>query len=327
VTADRGVRPVVLSVMLAAALVAGAGALAFARERRYSPSAQQDDQLYLTSGTALRRLTTGYNAIAADLYWIRSIQYFGDRRLKNGRRVEELRQPVTAAPGHLEPGHLELSDHFQNYDLLYPLLDLTASLDPRFAIAYRFGSLFLAEPVPGGAGRPDLAFKLLEKGLAVTPDKWEYMLDVGFIHYWWTHDYRAAANWFQRASQVADAPSWLQPLAAATLARGGDRRSSRAMWEALRASADNDWIRDQAEWRLLQLQALDEIDALQRVVDRARAAGVNVGSWSSLRLRGIPLDPAGVPYALDPDGRVHLQPSSRLLPLPDEPTPMLAPPS
>jgi hypothetical protein len=177
---------------------------------------------------------------------------------------------------------------------------------PRFNIAYRFGSLFLAEKAPGGAGRPDLAIKLLEKGLAATPDKWEYMLDVGFIHYWWTHDYRAAADWFLKASGTPNAPSWLRPLAAATVARGGDRRSSRAMWEALRATSDNEWIRAQADWRLLQLQALDEIDVLQRLVDRARAAGVAVQGWQSFRLRAIP-SPTRLPFDdARPDGRVHV---------------------
>ena len=53
----------------------------------------------------------------------------------------------------------------QTYPLLYPLLDLTTTLDPRFNIAYRFGAIFLAEPYPGGPGRPDLAIALLEKGL------------------------------------------------------------------------------------------------------------------------------------------------------------------
>jgi hypothetical protein len=328
VTAHSAARTVALTVTLVAVLLAGAGTLAFARERRYPPSSRPDDQLYLTSGTALRRITTGYNAIAADLYWIRSIQYFGDRRLTNGRRVEARRQRSARPSAHLEqPEPQAHLDRFEDYDLLYPLLDVTTSLDPRFTIAYRFGSLFLAEPAPGGAGRPDLAIKLLEKGMAVAPDKWEYMLDVGFIHYWWTHDYRAAADWFRKASQVAGAPSWLRPLAATTVAQGGDRRSSRAMWEALRASADNDWIRDQADWRLLQLQALDEMDSLQRLVDRARSSGVKVDNWQSLRLRGTPLDPTGVPYVLDSDGRVHLQPTSRLLPLPAEPTSTLPPPS
>ena len=35
-----------------------------------------------------------------------------------------------------------------DYPLLYPLLDITTTLDPRFNIAYRFGAIFLAEPYP-----------------------------------------------------------------------------------------------------------------------------------------------------------------------------------
>ena len=53
----------------------------------------------------------------------------------------------------------------RHFDLLYPLLDLTTTLDP--ASTSRTGSapIFLAEPYPGGPGRPDLAIALLEKGL------------------------------------------------------------------------------------------------------------------------------------------------------------------
>src|SRR6266568_4169891 len=65
-----------------------------------------------------------------------------------------------------------------SYDtLLYPLLDLTTSLDPNFMVAYRFGAIFLSEPDPGGAGRPELAIALLEKGVKTNPDKWEYYHD------------------------------------------------------------------------------------------------------------------------------------------------------
>ena len=49
------------------------------------------------------------------------------------------------------------------------MLDLTTTLDPLFNVAYRFGAIFLAEPYPGGAGRPDLAIALLEKGLQARP--------------------------------------------------------------------------------------------------------------------------------------------------------------
>ena len=60
----------------------------------------------------------------------------------------------------------------RSYALLYPLLDLTTTLDPLFDVAYQFGALFLAEPPPGGPGRPDLAIALLQKGLAAQPDNW-----------------------------------------------------------------------------------------------------------------------------------------------------------
>ncbi|HWF85600.1 MAG TPA: hypothetical protein VG222_12165, partial [Vicinamibacterales bacterium] len=217
------------------------------------------------------------------------------------------------------------------YRFLYPMLDITTTLDPRFNIAYRFGAVFLAEAYPGGAGRPDLAIKLLEKGLRARPDKWEYMEDIGFVHYWYRHDYKAAAAAFARAAQVPGAPWWLKSLAATTLAQGGDRRSSRVMWEAIRQSAENDWLRRDAERRLTQLQALDEIDALQRIVDRYAADNVSrPADWSSIirvqGWRGVPADPSGTPYGLS-DGRVTVSPASPLSPLPDEPARMIAPPS
>src|SRR5207244_1481423 len=140
-------------------LFAGAIGLLNARERQYQGSVEpRDDALYLTSGTAIRRLSIGYSALASDLYWIRAIQYYGGtRRLLATQPVD---QPNVSAPTTA-------------YPLLSALLDATTTLDPRFNIAYRFGAIFLAEPYPGGAGRPDLAVQLLRKGLSARPDKWE----------------------------------------------------------------------------------------------------------------------------------------------------------
>jgi hypothetical protein len=219
------------------------------------------------------------------------------------------------------------------YRLLYPLLDLTTALDPRFNIAYRFGAVFLAESYPAGPGRPDLAIALLEKGIRERPDKWEYMQDIGFVHYWYTHDYKAAAEAFRRASEISGAPWWMKSLAATTLAQGGDRQSSKLMWEAIRQSGEIEWLQRDAERRLLQLRALDEIDALQRFVDdHARRAGEPPADWRALvragAIRGVPVDPSRTPYELASDGRVRLSRSSPLGPLPTEPAPkMPLPPS
>ena len=58
-------------------------ALQALREERYPDRPQRPTQsLYVTSGTDRRRLTTATTRLAADLYWIRAIQYYGDAKLK-----------------------------------------------------------------------------------------------------------------------------------------------------------------------------------------------------------------------------------------------------
>jgi len=255
--------------------------------------------LYLRSPAAARRVALSFDAMAADLYWMRALQHFGETRLR--------------ASGQ------------KTFEDLYPFLDLTTSLDPRFNVAYRFGAIFLSEAPPGGPGRPDLAIALLEKGLVHNPTRWEYHQDIGFVHYWWTGDYAKAAAAFSRGAATPGAPWWLKSLAAVTLAQGGDRRTSRLLWQALSQSPDSDWLRRDADRRLRQLDALDQIDQLSAVVDRARGAGVGAPwSWALLFERGLllrlPVDPTGTPFAIDlTSGRVGVSRQSPLWPMPTEP--------
>jgi hypothetical protein len=301
---------------VAVILLAAAVQLQAVRERVYPPPPPEEDNLYITSGAAVRRLTGIYNALAADAYWVRAIQYYGGTKRR-----------LTASPLAPEPPPMIAAVDSEDYRQLFPLLDITTSLDPRFNIAYRFGAVFLAEPFPAGPGRPDLAIRLLEKGLRERPDKWEYMEDIGFVHYWYLHDYESAAAWFGRAAQVPGAPWWLKSLAATTLAQGGDRRSSRTMWEAIRQSAEIEWLRKDAERRLAQLRALDDIDALEAAVQRFTAdSGTAPDTWLPVgranRWQGVPVDPAGIPYELGPGGSVQLSRRSPLWPLPVEPRKM-----
>jgi len=267
-----------------------------------TPQGVSTNLLYVHSPQVLGRATLSFHALLADIYWIRAVQHYGGTKLSN------------------EPN--------KQYDLLYPLLDLTTSLDPYFDVAYKFGSVFLAEPYPGGAGRPDLAIALLQKGLRTRPDKWELAQGIGFVYYWWLADYQNAAMWFNRAADVPNAPDWLRPLAAVTLAEGGNRASSRVLWNEIARNADADWLRTQATFRLKQLDALDGIDFIQRIVDEyRRRTGVPPASWDDMMragfLRGVPPDPTGTPFRLDSaTGRVTLDPSSSLNPLPSAEHPL-----
>jgi tetratricopeptide (TPR) repeat protein len=301
------------AIALAGALLAAAIQVQAAREREYPAPPVAEDAVYITSGGALRRLSGAYNALAADVYWIRAIQYYGGAKRRLG-----------AQPPGPEPPPMLAAVETKDYNQLYALLDITTTLDPLFDIAYRFGAVFLAEAYPTGAGRADLAVKLLEKGIAARPDKWEYMQDIGFVYYWFGHDYRAAAAWFEKASEVPGAPVWLKGLAATTLAQGGDRQSSRRMWQAILETSDVEWLRNSAQRILVQLEALDEIAAIQSRLDAfAKVRGAPPGDWATIvRARvfpGTPADPSGTPYELTSDGRVRLSQSSPLFPLPVEP--------
>jgi hypothetical protein len=305
----RSLRQVAALVVVVSALGSSAAWLQGLRAEIFPRPAGPGDQLYVTSGETLRRLTVGYHALAADLYWIRAIQHVGGIRIRLAEHARGVSPDEPVPTG---------------FPLLHPLLDLTTTLDPYFNIAYRFGAVFLAESFPGGAGRPDLAIALLEKGLRTRPDKWEYMQDIGFVHYWWREDYRSAGEWFERAGGVPGAPWWLRSLAAVTLAEGGDRESSRRMWQAIYESAEIDWLRRDAERRLAQLRMLDDLDALQAAVDRATSArGVPPAAWDDVigagLVRGVPLDPTGLPYRIDSSGRVQPAVESPLVPLPVEP--------
>ena len=199
---------------------------------------------------------------------------------------------------------------------------MTTSFDPNFDVAVRLGAIFLSEGHPGGPGRPDQAITLLEKGLAHDPGRWQYVHDIAFVQYWWLKDYKSAAAQFDKASRMPGAPAWLKTMAGVTLLQGGDRAAARTMWSELYASADADWIRQAAEYRLAQLRALDDIDGLTGLIGQVRARTGHVPrTWAALigpgMLGGEPLDPTGVPYALGSDGTVGLGSSSTLRPLPD----------
>jgi hypothetical protein len=288
-------RTAVVVIALLSVAVVGLQALEDTARAAIAPATESGDVLYLQSPTVLKRAALSYDALVADLYWIRAVQYYGGKRLSKGAK---------------------------NYDLLYPLLDLTTSVDPYFDIAYRFGAIFLAEPYPGGAGRPDLGVALLQKGLRTQPDKWQFAEDIGFVYYWWLRDYGSAAEWFRRAADMPNAPEWLKPLAGVTLAQGGNRSSSRRLWTEIQQNPDAEWLQRQAEFRLKQLDALDGIDLIERAVQQYQhRTGAWPASWSDMiragALRAVPADPAGIPFQLDPSsGKVMLAPASPLNPLP-----------
>jgi hypothetical protein len=280
------------------------------RDRQWTSFEPPNPTLWINSGPLAGKIALEFRNLVADVYWMRAVVYYGGKRLTSAQHQSSEQAATAPRP---------------NFDLLYPLLDLVTSLDPHFKVAYRFGAIFLTEAYPSGPGRPDLAVALLERGIQNDAARWEYMEDIGFVYYWWLRDFKKAAEWFKRSSEQPGAPSWMAPLAATTLAEGGDRRSSRFLWTQLLQNTDIAWVRTTATNRLQQLDAMDTIEELNRRAARFMSRQHRPpADWREFGaaegFRGTPVDPTGTPYSLDTTtGRVDIDSRSTLRPLPWEP--------
>ena len=243
--------------------------------------------LFLPSAKVLRRLSLGYEGLLADIYWTRVVQYFGRKRLAQ-------------------------SSEYKN---LGPLLQITTELDPQLVIAYRFGSIFLADKPPRGAGEAQEALTLLHRGIVANPDYWRFWEDVGFVYYWDLKDYPAAARAFRAGSERPGAMPWMRALAARVAAEGGELTTSKFLWSEIAHQAGNEQMRKNAEEHLAAIQAMEEIAKLGELVAlynsrQERPARSFQALVAAGYLRALPRDPSGRPYQLDAGGHVRLHPRS-----------------
>jgi tetratricopeptide (TPR) repeat protein len=241
--------------------------------------AQQQQELLLRSGKLLKRLSLGYSSLLADIYWTRTVQYNG---------------------GVIERGE-------KDFSLLAPLLNVTTDLDPRLDVAYKYGAIFLSEKVPAGAGRPDQAIALVRKGIAANPSNWRLYYHLGFVYYWYLHDYQQAAQSFWDGSKVPGALPWMGAMAAHIAGTGGSRETSRFMWGQIYESTKDITVRANALAHLQALRALDDLDALKNLAamykKRTGHAPTTMQDLVDAHIiLGIPQDPGGYPYILDSNG-------------------------
>jgi hypothetical protein len=249
----------------------------------------QEEVLYLWSGAQVKRLFPGFEGLAADIYWLRTVQYFGGERLFAANK---------------------------RFALLEPLIDITTTLDPRLEIAYRYGAIFLSEPPPTGAGRPREGVAVLEKGVRNVPGSWRLRQDLGFFYYIYLHDSKRAAAVLNEASDLPGAAFWLRMLAADVLAKGGERANSRLMWQQMYEQAEPGIMKDNAALRLRILDSRDLADRLTALVaEFARRTGRRPARLEELRSAGLwrgPLvDVSGTPFGYDPgEGLVFIERAS-----------------
>jgi len=260
--------------------------------RRVSLPESYDDSNLSFQGKRLKGFALGGEGLLADWYWMRALQYMGEKIIK-------------------ADGNINIEDLSSlNPRLLYPMLDNATDLDPKFMAAYSYGAIVLP------AIDRDQAVALTEKGIANNPDAWRLFQYLGYI-YWRADDFANAANVYDRGSKINGAPPFLKQMSAAMRTQGGSRDTARQIYTQMRNESEDQQSRQNAELRLMQLDSLDELDAVNSSLKALTANGSpcpkSLAPVMPL-LRDIKLpggrnfrvneqrqlvDPSGVPYFLD----------------------------
>lgn len=178
-------------------------------------------RVFVPSAQFFADFSPSFRTTIADAYWLRTVQYYGE---------------------HISGD--------KKFDSLWPMLDLTTRLSPRFTRPYRFGAFALLD-----AGRGDLAYDLLLRGHEANPQDWQLPALLGFFVYSYASnpDKNAlAAKWYLEAGKLPGSKDYVRRMAARMLVKSGERETAIMMWAQIYGVADQ-YSRDKA------IEALDEL--------------------------------------------------------------------
>lgn len=261
---------------LASLAVLGAlGAVVATAATRLEQAAAEDTRaelVYLPDADLLRPLVLGYDQVLADVLWFRTISYFGQ--------------------------------HYGT-DRAYPWLarmcDLVTDLDPRAEHVYRFAGVILAWE----AGEIDEAIRLLEKGVHALPGSWLLHYQLGIVRYFFKQDYGGAARELAQAAALPGAPPSVARMAAVLHAKQHGAQTTVQFLRELLGRADSEQLREVIQESLRDAEVASDLERLGALVATYRArVGRLPDSLTTLvaagLLRGVPPDPYGGVYQIDP---------------------------
>lgn len=295
-------RQIILPLLIIAAGFAGVTVLSglVVANRPQLPDDFADSDLGM-NGSRLKGFAFGMEGLLADWYWVRSLQYIGDKLLARGDAKIDIEDLTSFNPR-----------------LLYPLLENATDLDPHFIEAYSYGSIVLP------AIDKERAIEFASKGVANNPNEWRLYQHLGFI-YWKLGRYDEAANSYELGAAIPGSSSFMKLMAASMKFEGGSRSIARSVYRQMLAESDEDAVRIAAERRLTDLDWLDERDAINTALTdfrerNGRCANTFGEIASTLFQIKLPegrqfrvdpakrlVDPTGAPYLLDKENcRVKL---------------------
>src|SRR5687767_431377 len=211
-----------LTVFVGLAGVIGVSRLIEA-QRSVAIPATTEEQLYL-KGATVKRVSLAFNGLAADWYWMRSLQYVGRKVLSSGQGMQ------LDNVGAL------------NLKLLAPLLDTATTLDPQFMEPYEYAAIVLQ-----GINVQE-AKRITQKGIAANPSSWRLYQHLGYI-YWQEKDYEKARDTYREGAKLPGAPAWMEAMQARMAVEGGSRDTAREIYQRMYEQAGDEKVKEMARRR------------------------------------------------------------------------------
>ncbi|MGB7295797.1 MAG: hypothetical protein WBC70_09445 [Candidatus Aminicenantales bacterium] len=226
--------------------------------------------IYIPSGKYLKYATFGYSSLVADLVYIWAIQYYTT---------------------------YTIVDRFKNLEHIFSII---AELDPRFTDPYEIGALIAVNE----ARDLDLAYKILDLGLAKNPDQWIFPFEAG--HYAQrARDYETARKYYEKAMSIPGAPDIAKRLYAAAGFKAMDLDESWKTWLEIYDTAQDERTRIIAGKHLYQVKTALDTNVLKEAVRRFRERYQRLPAELSELVRfgivrSLPRDLDGKDYVYDP---------------------------
>jgi tetratricopeptide (TPR) repeat protein len=212
-----------------------------------------------------RLLSLGFDALAADLYWLRAVQRIG-----------------------AEPGN-----PWRHASAVGRLAETVVALDPWVDHPYRFAALWMSDDPRELAA----ANRLLERGIAYHPRDWRNRFYLSFNHFFHRGDTAAAARELEPAVGLPGAPFYLGRLLARLRSEAGDLEAAAAYLEELGRSAEQPWHREEYARALVEI----ETERRARALDRAREAFRARHGFDIRRVEELAWGPHSVIFTLPPE--------------------------
>ena len=214
-----------IAVAWAVALACGGAAYGLADvAHRWVPRASPLEELsYYPSGHYLSTAVFGHEEAAADLAWLRAVQYYGEHRTTDNR-----------------------------FGRMPHVFDILTTLSPRFLSPHVFGAFAMAQEGGDFAG----AERLMRKGIDANPRSGRLAFEMGFLYYVRPggRDLRHAAEYFEQAARQADGPPASARFAAFARQHAGDLRVAYELWSAVLRETPNRFLREIAERNLAEIR-------------------------------------------------------------------------